>query len=67
MLRHPDSSATRWPQQSLLALGMLWTLPNSLPGLLLGVAGVPFGARMRWQPRDLALVVRCWPWGRKMC
>ena len=47
-----------------LALGMLWTLPNSLAGLLLGVAGLAFGARMRWQPRELALVVCRWPWGR---
>jgi hypothetical protein len=58
-----DASVSRWPQRSLLALGVLWTLPNTLLGLLLGVAGVAFGARMRWQRRELALVVRCWPWG----
>jgi hypothetical protein len=63
MPQRPDASASRWPQRSLLALGMLWTLPNTLLGLLLGVAGVAFGARMRWQRRELALVVRRWPWG----
>lgn len=42
---------------------MLWTLPNSLPGLLLGLAGLPFGVRLRWQRHELALVVRRWPWG----
>lgn len=43
---------------------MLWTVPNTLLGLLLGAVGVAFGARLRWQRRELALVVRCWPWGR---
>lgn len=47
----------------MLVLGMLWTLPNSVPGLLLGVAGLAFGARLRWQRGELALVVRRWPWG----
>jgi hypothetical protein len=46
-----------------MALGMLWTSPNSLLGLLLGVGGLAFGTRMRWQARQLALVVRRWPWG----
>lgn len=50
--------------RGVFALGMLWTLPNSLVGLLVGVIGLAFGARMRWQPRELALVVRRWPWGR---
>lgn len=63
MPQRSDASVSRWPQRSLLALGMLWTLPNTLLGLLLGVAGVAFGARMRWQRRELALVVRRWPWG----
>ncbi len=49
---------------ALLPLGMLWTLPNTVVGLLLGVAGLPFGARLRWQRSELALVVRHWPWGR---
>jgi hypothetical protein len=64
MLQRPDAFASRWPRRSLLALGMLWTSPNSLLGLLLGVAGLAFGARMCWQQRERALVVRRWPWGR---
>ena len=49
--------------RGLLALGMLWTLPNSVPGVLAGLLGLAFGARMRWQAAELALVVRRWPWG----
>lgn len=41
----------------------MWTLPNSVIGLLLGVVGIAFGARMRWQPCELALVICRWPWG----
>jgi len=46
-----------------IVLGMAWTLPNSIAGLSVGAIGLAFGARMRWQPDVLALVVRCWPWG----
>ncbi len=64
MPRHPVPLVSRRPPRSLLALGMLWTLPNSLLGLLPGLVGLAFGARLRWQRRELALVVRRWPWGR---
>lgn len=47
----------------LLLLGMLWTLPNSLIGLLLGLAGLPWGARLRLSGKDFALVFDHWPWG----
>ncbi len=47
-----------------LSLGMVWTLPNSVIGLMLGTIGLAFGARMRWQRRELALVIRRWPWGQ---
>ncbi len=46
-----------------LAAGMVWTLPNSLLGLLAGVAGMPFGARPHWSGREHALVFLRWPWG----
>jgi hypothetical protein len=49
--------------RGVLLLGMLWTLPNSAVGALLGVAGFAFGARLRWQAGELAWVVRDWPWG----
>ena len=59
----PLVGSTR-PVLALLLLGMLWTLPNTLLGLMVGAAGLPFGARIRWQPRELAWVVGRWPWGK---
>lgn len=44
-------------------LGAVWTLPNTLLGMLLGACGMPFGARARWSRRELALVFVDWPWG----
>lgn len=46
-----------------LALGVLWTLPNTLIGLVAGLAGLGFGARMTFNRRDLAIVFQRWPWG----
>ena len=48
---------------ALRALGVAWTLPNTLLGLLLGAAGVPFGARMHLDGGELAVVFNRWPWG----
>jgi hypothetical protein len=63
-----SAMSPRQPSFSLrragMVTGMLWTLPNSVVGLMLGFVGCVFGARIRWQPRELALVVRRWPWGR---
>jgi hypothetical protein len=42
---------------------MLWALPNTVAGLLAGLAGIAFGARVRWRPRELALVFHRYPWG----
>ncbi|RMH94486.1 hypothetical protein EBB59_02055 [Lysobacter pythonis] len=47
----------------LLGLGMLWTLPNTLIGLLLGAAGLARGAHARWSRGERALVFDRWPWG----
>ncbi|HEY9540958.1 MAG TPA: hypothetical protein VIR05_04910 [Luteimonas sp.] len=44
-------------------LGMAWTLPNTVAGLLLGLIGLPFGAHMHARGRDLAIVFHRWPWG----
>ncbi|MHB1058928.1 MAG: hypothetical protein ACYC0F_13705 [Rhodanobacter sp.] len=57
------SAHSHAPSTGLFVLGMAWTFPNSVLGLLLGVAGLPFGARMRWQRRELAVVVHHWPHG----
>ncbi|WP_425563095.1 hypothetical protein [Luteimonas vadosa] len=42
---------------------MLWTSPNTIIGLLLGVAGLPFGAHAHVRARELAVVFHEWPWG----
>ena len=44
-------------------LGLAWTLPNTLAGLVAGLAALPFGARARLRGRDLALVFDDVPWG----
>lgn len=67
MQKRVQESRLPVPRPSLrgaVAVGMCWTLPNTLLGLLAVLIGVGFGARMRWQPHELALVVRRWPWGR---
>ena len=48
---------------ALRALGMAWALPNTLIGLALGAAGLPFGARMHLDRGELAFVFNRWPWG----
>ena len=45
----------------LFALGAVWASPLTLAGLLIGVAGLPFGARVRVS--DLALAFLDYPWG----
>ncbi len=44
-------------------LGALWTSPNTVIGLLAGLAGMAAGARVRWSRRERAWVFRRWPWG----
>ncbi len=53
----------RWQRRSLLVLGVLWTLPNSLLGLVAGLLAMPFGARPTFCSRDLALVFHGFPMG----
>lgn len=53
----------RWLRALALGAGALWASPWTVVGLLAGLAGVPFGARARLEPRDRALVFRRWPWG----
>ena len=45
------------------ALGIAWALPNSLVGLIAGIAGMPLGAHPHLRRRDLAVVFHRWPWG----
>ena len=44
-------------------LGALWTLPNTLVGLVAGAAGLAFGAHVHVNRRECALVFHRWPWG----
>ena len=46
-----------------VALGVLWTLPNTLIGLAAGLAGLMAGARVEWSTTESALVFQHWPWG----
>ena len=55
--------APRRAHAPLVLLGMIWTLPNTLMGLLLGLVGLAFGARARLRAHDLACVFHRWPWG----
>ena len=48
---------------ALRVLGILWTLPNTLIGLIGGGAGLLFGASVEFSRRDFALVFHHWPWG----
>lgn len=43
--------------------GMLWASPNSLVGLVGGIAGLCAGATVGLSPRDGALVFTGYPWG----
>ena len=41
----------------------MWTSPNTVIGLIGGLAGLCAGARVSWRARDRALVFAQWPWG----
>jgi len=46
-----------------IVTGIVWALPNTLVGLLLGAAGMAGGARVAWRERDLAVEFAHFPWG----
>ncbi|WP_430390901.1 hypothetical protein [Dyella sp. 20L07] len=50
------------PSRLAVLAGICWTLPNSLLGLLAGLACVAWGARPQWRPKELALAFRRMPW-----
>ena len=47
----------------VLLLGIAWSLPNTLLGLLIGVVGMAFGTRAHFSRRELAVVFNALPWG----
>ncbi|WP_114239360.1 hypothetical protein [Dyella sp. C9] len=50
------------PVRLAMLAGACWTLPNSLLGLLAGLACMPWGARPQWRASEAALVFRHMPW-----
>ena len=55
---------SRAGRRALQWAGVLWTLPNTVLGLLLGGLGLLCGARLVWQRRQWALVFLDFPVGR---
>lgn len=53
----------RWLLRSAQAIGVAWTLPNSVMGLLVGTLALARGAHAHLRPRDLAIVFHGVPWG----
>ena len=47
----------------LATVGVAWTLPNTLLGLVAGSAALAFGARAHVSRRECALVFNRMPWG----
>lgn len=45
------------------AIGMVWTVPNTLIGLIAGAAGMAFGAHAHVRARECAIVFHRFPWG----
>ena len=56
-------AAARLPVAALRVAGVLWTLPNTLLGLVAGITGIAFGAHAHYSGRELAIVFHRWPWG----
>ena len=56
--REGRNTAAPW---LLLLAGALWTVPNTLLGLLAGLACMPWGARPQWRSRECALAFRRMP------
>ncbi|MHA6204092.1 hypothetical protein ACXU4B_06710 [Dyella soli] len=56
-------AARRTATAAMVVLGMLWTSPNTVLGLLAGGLGMLLGARVQWRAREQAIVFRRWPWG----
>ena len=49
--------------RALQVCGIVWALPNTLIGLVLGGVGLAFGAHAHLRRSDFALVFHHWPWG----
>ena len=52
-----------WLLRGLQVLGVAWTLPNTVLGLVAGVFSMAFGAHAHGSLRDVAIVFHKVPWG----
>lgn len=50
-----------WARLAVRVLGIAWTLPNTLAGLVAGAVGLAFGARASLRREDLAIAFDRWP------
>ncbi|BDU20888.1 hypothetical protein [Dyella sp. GSA-30] len=50
-------------RKTAITLGMMWTSPNTMLGILIGCIAFLFGADVQWRSKELALVFRHLPWG----
>lgn len=53
----------RWLLRCLQAIGIAWTLPNTVLGLIAGIFAMAGGAYAHVRPRDLAIVFHEVRWG----
>ena len=53
----------RWLLRAVQALGVLWTLPNTVLGLLAGSFSLAAGAHAHVSTREFAIVFHKVPWG----
>lgn len=49
--------------RALQAVGFVWTVPNTLVGLIAGGVAMLRGAHVHWRRSDMALVFHDVPWG----
>jgi hypothetical protein len=61
MNRQHEKAASDVLRMLGVLLGVCWTLPNSVLGMLAGVACMPWGARPEWRRRECALAFRLMP------
>ena len=53
----------RWLLRTLQAIGVVWTLPYTVLGLLAGAVSMAAGAHAHLSARDFAVVFHKVPWG----
>jgi hypothetical protein len=49
-------------RNTAITLGIIWTSPNTMLGIVIGCVGFLFGGDVQWRRKELALVFRHLPW-----